>query len=247
MRRIWGGGGAGGLSVNDVLMKDARLSVPARGLAVHLLLLPDSSPPDLVRLASRPGESKESIEGYLEELEEVGYLRRRLVYARSGRAFEEVTVYARADAGDEAADVRGRVFHWPATPERERRLAEADARPEVGESEARESEATATDPDEAGEGREEKSAGASREAGDTADDVRADPGGDPGDGNLPDDGVDDAGAGAGDVVGGEVDDAVDDVVGDGTDDDLDDDLALPEPVSAGAGAGRGSGSGDGGP
>lgn len=128
MRRIWGGAGAGGLGVRDVLMKDARLSVPARGLAVHLLLLPEHAQPDRARLASRPGESVESIEGYLEELEEVGYLRRRIVWDRRGRQYEEVTVFAQAVAdGAEAAEVPGRVFHWLASPERQRQRASVGA------------------------------------------------------------------------------------------------------------------------
>ncbi|WP_436772408.1 hypothetical protein [Yinghuangia sp. YIM S09857] len=119
MRRIWGGGGSGGLGVNDVLMKDVRLSVPARGLAVHLLLLPERAQPDRRRLAARPGESADSIEGYLRELEDAGYVRRRIVWDRRGRAFEEVTVYARA-VGGEAGEVEGRVFHWLASVERAR-------------------------------------------------------------------------------------------------------------------------------
>ncbi|MDI2129813.1 hypothetical protein [Yinghuangia seranimata] len=121
MRRIWGGGGASGLGVNDVLMKDARLSVPARGLAVHLLLLPEAAQPDLVRLASRPGETAESIDGYLNELEVVGYLRRRTVRPEAAgaggvsapSAYEEVTVYAQAGTDDELKGVPGRVFRWP--------------------------------------------------------------------------------------------------------------------------------------
>jgi hypothetical protein len=118
MRRIWGGSGVSGLGVNDVLMKDARLSVPARGLAVHLLLLPEAAQPDLVRLASRPGETADSIEGYLGELEEVGYLRRRVVRDEAGRAVEEVTVYAKAGVDEDHEGITGRVFRWPASGRR---------------------------------------------------------------------------------------------------------------------------------
>lgn len=215
MRRIWGGGGAGGLSVNDVLMKDARLSVPARGLAVHLLLLPESAQPDLVRFASRPGESAESIAGYLEELEEVGYLRRRIVYDRSGRAFEEVTVFGRADAGEEASDVRGRVFHWLATPESERRSAEASGEA-AGDAAADEVRAGPRDDS----GDDDQPSGDDDDAGDAA-------------GDAVDEAVDDV-----------VDDAAGDSEGDRAEGDLDDDLALPEPEPAGAGVGGGRGSGD---
>lgn len=112
MRKIWGGDGAGGLGVNDALMKDARLSAAARGLAVHLLLLPEAATPDLARFAARPGESAATIEGYLGELESVGYLRRRRVAGEGGRAYEEAIVYAQA-AADELPGRVGRTFRWP--------------------------------------------------------------------------------------------------------------------------------------
>lgn len=113
MRRIWGGSGADGLGVHDALMKDTRLSVPARGLAVHLLLLPESARPDPARLAARPGETAASIEGYLAELEATGYLRRRPVPGDAGGPVEEITVYARARTSADPAEAPGRVFHWP--------------------------------------------------------------------------------------------------------------------------------------
>lgn len=118
MRKIWGGDGVGGLGVNDALMKDARLSAAARGLAVHLLLLPEAATPDLARFAARPGESEATIEGYLRELETAGYLRRRRLAGDGGRAYEEATVYAQAAAPDELPGRMGRVFRWsvPAGP-----------------------------------------------------------------------------------------------------------------------------------
>jgi hypothetical protein len=115
MRRIWGGEGATGLGTDDTLMKDPRLSVPARGLAVHLLLLPESARPDLARLASRPGETPASIAGYLDELEAAGYLRRRIVHD-DGHEIEEVTVLARPEPDGETRRDHGRVFRWPARP-----------------------------------------------------------------------------------------------------------------------------------
>lgn len=115
MRRTWGGG-ASGLGVKDALMKDARLSIPARGLAVHLLLLSESARPDRARLAARPGETEGTIEGYLAELEDVGYLTRRVIGGAEGVPdIEELTLYARPPAPEDAAETApGRVFRWPA-------------------------------------------------------------------------------------------------------------------------------------
>ncbi|WP_436789233.1 hypothetical protein [Yinghuangia sp. YIM S10712] len=113
MRKIWGSGGAGGLGINDALLQDRRLSFPARGLAVHLLLLPESARPDPVVLAARPGETAESIEGYLVELESAGYLRRRTVRGDADGLIVEVTVYAQARAGAGRDEEPGRVFRWP--------------------------------------------------------------------------------------------------------------------------------------
>ncbi|MGW0658662.1 hypothetical protein [Streptodolium elevatio] len=256
MRRIWGGAGAGGLGVNDVLMKDARLSVPARGLAVHLLLLPERARPDRARLASRPGESAKSIEGYLAELEEAGYLRRRTVWDRRGRAFEEVTVYPQAVADDAAAEVRGRVFHWLASPERQperalsalagtaaTRKAEPAGMPEAGAATAVDAEPATEDAGEDESPAEERGDGLTEVvAGDRAGDLT--------DGQA----TDAVGGGTGSAAeaGAECDmdepepAAADGDEGEGAVGDLGDLADLgdrPEPVPAGACSGAGAGSG----
>ncbi|WTW92745.1 hypothetical protein OG216_04835 [Streptomycetaceae bacterium NBC_01309] len=240
MRRIWGGAGAGGLGVRDVLMKDARLSVPARGLAVHLLLLPEHAQPDRARLASRPGESVESIEGYLEELEEVGYLRRRIVWDRRGRQYEEVTVFAQAvAAGAEAADVRGRVFHWLAAPERQRERASAGPAGGSAESEV---DVDATDAALAGavDAAQEVTGGA------TGDVIGSAPGDVAGDDVEAVAAERDTAAAEGAAPGeaerdNSPDDNHDNDLADG--DDRDGDNARPEPVPAGACSGGGVASG----
>ncbi|MFI1381599.1 hypothetical protein [Embleya sp. NPDC020886] len=109
MRRIWGGAGGSGLGSHDALFKDARLSVSARGLAVYLLLLPDGALPDPRVLATRPGESVESITGYLDELATAGYLTRVLGRNARGDAIEEVRLAA--NPGEHAA-AAGRPFRW---------------------------------------------------------------------------------------------------------------------------------------
>jgi hypothetical protein len=113
MRRVWGEDGAGGLRAGDGLLKDDRLSIAARGLAVHLLLLPAAAEPSPSALASRPGESRASIEGYFAELERAGYLRRRTVDEGPGRLVQEVTLYAGPRTGAAGDLQEGRVFHWP--------------------------------------------------------------------------------------------------------------------------------------
>ncbi|MYS83730.1 hypothetical protein [Embleya scabrispora] len=109
MRRIWGEDGGSGLGRHDALLKDARLSVPARGLAVYLLLLPDGARPDPRVLGTRPGESAESIAGYLDELAAAGYLTRVPGRDAHGRAIEEVRLAA--NPGEHAA-AAGRRFRW---------------------------------------------------------------------------------------------------------------------------------------
>ncbi|WP_126640608.1 hypothetical protein [Embleya hyalina] len=111
MRRIWGGDGDSGLGSHDALLKDARLSVSARGLAVYLLLLPDGARPDPRVLGSRPGESVASIAGYLAELAEAGYLT-RVAAGRDARGGALEQVRLAANPGEHAA-AAGRVFRWP--------------------------------------------------------------------------------------------------------------------------------------
>jgi hypothetical protein len=110
MRHIWGEGGESGLGPHDALLADTRLSVPARGLAVYLLLLPDGARPDPGALGARPGESPASIAGYLAELETAGYLT-RATRAEGGRAVEEIRLSANPSAG-----AGGRVLRWSADP-----------------------------------------------------------------------------------------------------------------------------------
>lgn len=110
MRRIWGEDGGSGLGSDDALLKDARLSVRARGLAVYLLLLPDGARPEPRALGSRPGESPESIAGYLDELAAAGYLTRVQGRDAHGNPIEEVRLAA--NPGEHAAEA-GRLFRWP--------------------------------------------------------------------------------------------------------------------------------------
>ncbi|MGC0418841.1 hypothetical protein [Embleya sp. AB8] len=110
MRRIWGESGGSGLGSHDALLKDTRLSVPARGLAVYLLLLPDGARPDPELLGTRPGESRESIAGYLDELAAAGYLTRAPGHDAQGNTIEEVRLAA--NPGEHAA-AAGRLFRWP--------------------------------------------------------------------------------------------------------------------------------------
>ncbi|MYW03232.1 hypothetical protein [Streptomyces sp. SID3343] len=110
MRRIWGEEGGSGLGSADALLGDARLSVPARGLAVYLLLLPDGARPDPGALGARPGESPESIAGYLAELETAGYLTRARRH-EGGHTVEEIRLTANPSAA-----ARGRVLRWSADP-----------------------------------------------------------------------------------------------------------------------------------
>lgn len=109
MRHFWGENGGSGLGSHDALLGDARLSVPARGLAVYLLLLPDGVRPDPLTLGAGPGETPESIEGYLRELEAAGYLTRSTTRDDRDEAVQEVRLAARplADAPD-----GGRRFVW---------------------------------------------------------------------------------------------------------------------------------------
>ncbi|UGQ13132.1 hypothetical protein LO772_05810 [Yinghuangia sp. ASG 101] len=113
MRRIWGGEGADGLGVHDALLKDTRLSVPARGLAVHLLLSPEFARPDPARLASRPAETAASIAGYLAELESAGYLHRRTLPGGADGPVEEITLHTRPCTAADSPGTPGRVFVWP--------------------------------------------------------------------------------------------------------------------------------------
>ncbi|MFI6579865.1 hypothetical protein [Embleya sp. NPDC050493] len=109
MRRIWGEDGGSGLGSHDALLKDSRLSVPARGLAVYLLLLPDGARPDPQVLGGRPGESAASIAAYLDELAAAGYLTRVPGRDAHGNAIEEVRLAA--NPGEHAA-AAGRAFRW---------------------------------------------------------------------------------------------------------------------------------------
>jgi len=109
MRHIWGENGGSGLGSHDALPADTRLSVQARGLAVYLLLLPDGSRPDPRTLGARPGESPESIEGYLRELEAAGYLTRSTTRDERDEAVQEVRLAARPLADEPEA---GRRFLW---------------------------------------------------------------------------------------------------------------------------------------
>jgi hypothetical protein len=77
---------------------------------VYLLLLPEGARPDPGALGARPGESPESIAGYLAELEAAGYLTRARRDER-GRAVEEIHLTA-----NPGAKAIGRVLRWAADP-----------------------------------------------------------------------------------------------------------------------------------
>lgn len=80
--------------VSNTIIRDARLSLKARGLLILMLSLPDNWEFSIAGLSKTAGEGKDSIRNGVKELEEAGYLTRKRKHLPNGKLAEmEYTIY----------------------------------------------------------------------------------------------------------------------------------------------------------